>query len=918
MAQYQMNLRDYQRILRKRYKIIVFTTVMLAFFSFLFARQQVPLYHTTASVKIDQSGTVAGMLLSNITYNVWDNLATQSEVMKSFDAIEDVAKRLGRIDPNIPSDEVRRSDEYIGIIKSIQGKIATLQSGNTNIVDITVTSTDPDEARDIANMVALVFREKHRTEKQKQATETSRFITERLDEVGRVLKTSEDSLKIFQLSMRVPDISTDARDAIQKLNDLENEYTALSQQVIEIDQQLTELRQRQNRAIPSLASKMSGRSKTGADSTDASAIYIDWISSIDQQSQSLALLNNNLLTLELQKMDKLLYYNEQHPEVADLEAKIQAILGQLIREYTARVNILRDRERTLRAKLAAQQEKVSTLPDAQRKFAKLQRDVSLNESLYSLLLQRQQEMLIRKEDTADEVSVVKFATLPTSPDNANTNQVVMTGLIVGALLGLVLAFVFETLDTSIGTIEDVEEYLELPVLGVIPHIDIEEMIVEKYPHLENDARLPYYARLITLFSPKTPVSESYRTLRTTLSLSFGGGERPVKAIVFTSASLQEGKSTTLANLAIVTAQSGKRTLLVGCNLRRPSIYKTFGIERTPGVTDIILGSIPWEDCVRTVTDLMVGSFGVPDLLTAPGLDNLHIIEAGHSPPNPSELLSSPQMEKFIAEVSEEFDVVYIDMPPTLPVTDSSILSPKVDGVVLIYQVGRVPRNALKRAKNQLQQVGAHVLGVVLNDVRAEITGFHPATEYFIHYYGEDAGKQKRGRVAALVHGLKEQARTFTKSPSKMKPEERSWVRRVASLLGVLVVATGLAGFLMSKFLFRQPDVGQATPRATARAEAGRLQFADDGTVPGALASQDTTAIAATPQEAGRLNKRWITVPTIGLRSGPAATYDQVSAASQGEQVLVVDTQQSWSKIVLSDGRVGWIPTAAAAGDSVKP
>lgn len=894
MAQYQMNLRDYQRVLRKRYKIIIFTTLMLALFSYIFAQRQVPVYTTTASVKIDQTSNLASTLMSTVTYNIWDNLATQSEIMKSFDTIERVAKRLGMIDPGVSSDEVRRNDRYIGVIKSIQAKILTQQSGNTNIVDITARSTNPLEAREIANTVAVVFREYHHEQKQKQATETGNFIDDQLAACEQRLKAAEDSLKAFQLTMRVPSIQTDTQDAIRRFNELEKEYDDLTQRINQLDLELSQLIQRRDYADVTSIENQSDPGRT--------QIYIDWVSAIDQQSQTLMLLNNDLVRLQLEKMDKLLYYNADHPQVRDIETKIQAIVSQLIREYTARGRLLRERREELARLLAMQREKVEGLPDAQRRFLRLQREVALQERVLQLLLERQQEVLIRKQDTAEDVSIVKFATLPTVPDNANTGQVVVTGLIVGLLLGLVLAFVFETLDTSIGTIEDVEEYLELPVLGIVPHIDIEEMIVEKYPHLENDPQVHYYSRLVALFAPKTPVAEAYRTLRTNLSFSGIGQDKPVKTLVFTSSSLQEGKSTTLANLAIVTAQMGKRTLLVGCNLRRPSLYKTFGIKRAPGVTDIILGSIPWEDCVQSVTDIMVGSFGVPEVLTASGLDNLFIIESGQTPPNPSELLSSPQMERFLKEVSEEFDIVYVDMPPTLPVTDAAILAPKVDGIVLIYQVGRVPRNALKRAKDQLQQVGANVIGVVLNDVRAEITGFHPATEYFIHYYGEDARAQQ-SRVRSLFDDIKNEIQPLAKSPSEMTGQDKSKIKRILAILGV-VGATGLIGLLLSRTIFAPPDIA-STPSepgaSTAAPSPSSLQFGDP---------------AADSLHADTMFPAVISIPRVGVRSGPGASYEQIGTARSGDRVPVVGRRQQWYRIILADGRDGWIPMAAAAVDSV--
>jgi polysaccharide biosynthesis transport protein len=909
MASYQMNLRDYQRVLRKRYKIIIFTTLMLAIFSFVFAQRRVDIFSTTASVKIDdQAGSMANALLASASYTFWDNLATQSEVMKSFDTIELVAKRLDMIPEDVPSEEVRRDDRYINTIKSIQGMIFTQQSGNTNIIDITTTSTDPERARSVANTVAQIFRETHRANKQRQASETSQFIEESIAATEQRLNAVEDSLKVFQLTMRVPSIQSDAADAISRYNKIEQEYDDLTVLINQIDLELSQLIQRRDQS----------ENLTKAQQSDPAGVslYIDWVSSIDQESATLAILNNRLITLEFQKLDKLLVYNADHPEVVDIETQIKSIVSQLIREYTERVKLMRERQADLLALLNRQRDKLETLPDAQRKFSRLERDVALQVNVLQLLSQRQQENLIRKEDISDDVSIVKFATLPTFPDNANSNQVLLTGLIIGLMIGVLIAFVFEHLDMSIGTIEDVEEYLELPVLGIIPHIDIEEMIVEKFPHLEKDPHLHYYSRLISLFAPKTPVSESYRTLRTNLSFSGVGQEKPIKTLAFTSSSLQEGKSTTLCNLAIVTAQMGKRTLLIGCNLRRPSLYKSFGIKRSPGLTDIILGSMPWEDCVQGITDIMVGSFGVPEVLTASGLDNLYVIESGQTPPNPSELLASPQMEKFIQEVSEEFDLVYIDLPPTLPVTDSSILGPKVDGVVLTYQVGRVPRNALKRAKDQLQQVGSNMVGVVLNDVRAEITGFHPATEYFIHYYGEDFGHQSQGRLAGLLGGSRQQPEPLEQRSSEIAYENKGRVKKLGKTLFFLIGGLVLAALLAWQLFFRQTDESLIVPPAEdARSEApaSNLQFENTSATSSRPPSEE---LAVDTANIDMLIPGVIDVPKISVRSGPGTTFKEIGAVVEGDRMPIIATQQRWYRILLVDGRRGWIPMTAASVDTI--
>ena len=175
------------------------------------------------------------------------------------------------------------------------------------------------------------------------------------------------------------------------------------------------------------------------------------------------------------------------------------------------------------------------------------------------------------------------------------------------------------------------------MLGIVPHIDPRETmqrLIERRPALaqiDPDA-LQSHALLITHFDPKSPVAEAYRTLRT--NIQFARLERGGKVLVVTSPTLQEGKTTTIVNLALTMAQNGQKTLLVGGNMRRPSIYRFFGIEREPGLSDILVGNARWRDCIRTVADILMGRFEMEDIMAAPGLDNLHIIEAGPDPGQP--------------------------------------------------------------------------------------------------------------------------------------------------------------------------------------------------------------------------------------------------------------------------------------------
>jgi capsular exopolysaccharide synthesis family protein len=166
-------------------------------------------------------------------------------------------------------------------------------------------------------------------------------------------------------------------------------------------------------------------------------------------------------------------------------------------------------------------------------------------------------------------------------------------------------------------------------------------------------------------------------------------------------------------------------------LRRPIIHQRLGLPREPGLSDALLGDRRWSDSVRTVTDLMLGTLGIDRVIHIPGLDNLHVLTSGAIPQNPAEFLHSPKAVEMLAEMKKEYDLVLFDTPPILPIADAVMMSSRVDGVVLVYQVGRIGRNALRRAKFLLDHAQARVLGVVLTNVRAEIT---PEYGYYRYEY----------------------------------------------------------------------------------------------------------------------------------------------------------------------------------------
>jgi polysaccharide biosynthesis transport protein len=716
MAQYEMNLRDYWLIVRRRRMWIIATTVVTMLFSLWLARQKVPLYQATATVKFEQSTNVSGLLVEALSYSSSDNIETQATLIKSYPVLEEVGRRMGRLPQASGDAAVRESKSYQSMLDAIGSKVKTSRVPNTSILDITATSTNPREARDLANTVAEVYRDYNKQNRNSRLTEARKFIEAQLKEVEARVKRAEEEVWAFRDANRV--ISPGAESTV-----LLSLFTQVRGDIERARQQRTELEQLQARLVRTDPSSMTER------------IYVE------TSNPALQRLQHAQTELTMERTQLALEATDKHPRLQAIDERLREVRFEMRREIGAQITMLKNREDILGRQMAELMQKNREVPAVELGLQRLQRDAKVNDDLLTLLKTKHQEALIKESEGVEEVTLVRPATDPGTPIGSNTLNTMLVGALLGLMLGLVVAFVQETLDTSIGTIEDVESYLDVKVLGIVPHIDPRETmerLLERRPSLAqmDQEALQSHSLLITHFDPKSPVAEAYRTLRT--NIQFQRMERGGKVLVVTSPTLQEGKTTTIVNLALTMAQSGQKTLLIGANMRRPSIYRFFGIAREPGLSDILVGNAQWRDCVRGVADILMGRFEMEDIMASPGLDNLHIIEAGPIPGNPSELLSTAAMRDFLQAVSAEYDIVLIDTPPILPVTDSAIVAGQVDGVLMVYQAGKVGRLVLKRAKAHLESARAKVWGIVLNDLQTEVSGY-TYTHYYTHYYGEEPG-----------------------------------------------------------------------------------------------------------------------------------------------------------------------------------
>ncbi len=284
--------------------------------------------------------------------------------------------------------------------------------------------------------------------------------------------------------------------------------------------------------------------------------------------------------------------------------------------------------------------------------------------------------------------LVTPAAASANPVSPRPMRAATIALFLGLMLGVGVAFVREFLDDSIKNKDEFERVAPgLPVLGLIP-------VVAAWRGKET----PY---LVSLDDPNSPAAEAYRTLRT--SIQFIGLEQPMRTLQITSANPQEGKTTTLANLAVALARSGSTVAIVCCDLRRPRVHEFFGLDNEVGFTSVLLGKVGLAGAMQEVPDQA----------------RLSLLASGPLPPNPSELLSSRRTAEVLGSLQAEYDIVLIDAPPVLPVTDALVLSGRVDATLVVAVAGATTRKEAARAVELLRQVDAPLVGAVLNGVDTE-------------------------------------------------------------------------------------------------------------------------------------------------------------------------------------------------------
>jgi len=428
-------------------------------------------------------------------------------------------------------------------------------------------------------------------------------------------------------------------------------------------------------------------------------------------------------------------------QIYELEQKKMSLLAKFTEKYP---DVIRTDEQISELK-----DQLRKLPKEEFEYGILKRDIAIDENLYTTLKQKLPEAQIKEAERVDNVLIINPAIPPKMPFYPDKKKSYTVGFVLGLVLSVTMALVIEHIDTSIGRVDDIENFIKVNVIGVIPFYSkkITEEIKKKKGWLEKLFRKkPAKKERMSV----TPVSvleeagssvflEAFRILSVNLQVLFGkGGKIKNKVLLITSCNPEEGKTMTTSNISVILAQMGYKTLIIDCDTRRANVHKMFGLpHKEDGLLDVLTGKITFDHAVKTATDIMLGSAGGDKVIDKPWMNNLNIITAGSTFPNPINLFNSEKMNELLATAKERYDVVLLDSSPILAVSEPSILIPKADGVLLVYKAGATSRLALRRAKMQIESVkGPGALsGVILNNVTPEI-GMDTYYYYYRRYYGE--------------------------------------------------------------------------------------------------------------------------------------------------------------------------------------
>ncbi|MFH1421699.1 MAG: polysaccharide biosynthesis tyrosine autokinase [Planctomycetota bacterium] len=690
--EHENSLHEYLEIVRKRVWLLILVFVLTVTVVAIVSYRMKPVYRSKALLHIERKtpNIVAIQDVYQMEVKLDQYYETQYKLIKSKRACRAVFERL----------DLSKSAKYFGVedpVSSFSKDIIVEPVTDTYLVNVVYESESPELAAKVANAIADEYITAVKREKRTISEGAENRIMEQIPVLRKKLQNSQSALQKFEEENSA--LSFEKRRSI-----IYEALSSLNSQLISVQQELARIQTKQESVI---------NAKTADEILSIPAVM---------SNAAIQAYSRDKIALVTQKTDLIRKYRTDSEPVKTIEAKIE-IIDEKIRSEAKKVAESiglevqeKESEKNKLEALIEEQSEAAKYYDANMsKYDSLCAEVEGNRKLYEEFVQRQKEIQSSSQFDVNTVNIIDRAEVPREPASPNRRLNVLLAAVFSILGGLGLIFLFEHLDDSIKNQEDMEKYVKVPILGVVPSAKR-----NKKESLEID--------LIAHLKPKADVSEAYRSIRT--GLLYTSPDKEHKAYVVTSAGPREGKTMTAINIAITMAHTGKKVLLVDSDMRKPRVHKTFKIDNSKGFSNYLVGQ-------KSPEEVIVKS----------EIDNLYVLSSGPIPPNPAELLDSPKFVEFITNMKKDFDLIIFDSPPLIAITDGAVMAAKTDGAIQVIWAGNTSRKIAEMGKDRIESIGAKVLGAILNNVRISKSGYYYYYHrYYNYYYGSGEKHSKSNEL----------------------------------------------------------------------------------------------------------------------------------------------------------------------------
>ncbi len=762
----------YQIIFRGRWIILFcFLAVVLATAVYTFSSNFV--YQSTASVSID-TRDIRGSLSrlksigSTPNYQIYDPerlVKNEVEFLKSRflaytlattllkrEYIDSISKEPIRI-IHVNHDGSGPLLDADIITSRIQADITITPSREADYIDVTARSSSPQEAALLANVFVDVYFNSNVMTSRLRLRSIREFLEDQVKTKQGELTVSEVALKNYMERERIVSLDDESKKIIDILarfqaarDEAMIESEAIGKQLVSYQDQLEKVEPQTAKNIASAGDKYIEQLQTELARLEVNR---DVIIAQNPLTASQQIYNQQLQETENQINSLRAKLREKTDEFMKTSIPDQSSIGQTgafayIRSLKEKIidNQIKKQSFNSRIKVLTEiireyEGQFNRLPGRSMIYAQLQRTKTTNEKVYLMVTERYQEAFIAEQSEFGYINILDRGQPSFQPVSPKIFVNMAFAILGGLILGLGVVILRELIDSRVRSPEDVKKQ-GLVTLALVHNFDTIQEVKENIlggngrgslPGDSQNGAINLKRSLVVYYNPMSPVAESFRRLRT--SLFFASPEKPLKSVLVTSAEPSEGKTTVVANLALAYAQLGKKTLIVDGDLRRGSMHKFVGGEKSPGLTEFLTEESKLDSVIAKTN-----------------IDNLSLVGCGLHSPNPAELLSTPLMHSFKKSTEKAYDMVIYDSSPLLLVTDSLVLASIVDGVILVVQSGETRTAVLEKSIEMLHQVGANIIGVVVNrfDYRSTLHSYYKSYTYYTYETpDEESGKMKQSR-----------------------------------------------------------------------------------------------------------------------------------------------------------------------------